>query len=86
MPQFQHLPKNQHGVPKVGRGESWRFGRIEQSGVGLKGDEDPDGTEGQMGGYEVLKKYRLIPSFLIFDSSVCLGMPSFAAAPLGAET
>src|ERR1022692_3838668 len=32
-----------------------------------------------------LKLYRLIPSFLIFDSSVCLGMPSLAAAPLGPE-
>ena len=27
----------------------------------------------------------MIPSFLILNSSVCLGMPSFAAAPLGPE-
>ncbi|MCU1259233.1 MAG: hypothetical protein JWO80_2118 [Bryobacterales bacterium] len=39
-----------------------------------------------MGNYEVLKRFRLIPSFLIFDSSVCLGTPSFAAAPARAET
>ena len=32
---------------------------------------------------DVLKRCRLIPSFLIFDSSVCLGMPSLAAAPAG---
>src|SRR3989442_9642647 len=32
---------------------------------------------------DVLKRCRLIPSFLIFDSSVCLGMPSLAAAPVG---
>ena len=35
--------------------------------------------------YEVLKRCRLIPSFLIFDSSVCLGMPSLVAAPVGPE-
>src|SRR6202035_3800935 len=38
-----------------------------------------------LGGHEVLKRRRLIPSFLILDSSVCLGMPSFAAAPVGPE-
>src|SRR2546426_4589366 len=32
---------------------------------------------------DALKRCRLIPSFLIFDSSVCLGMPSLAAAPVG---
>src|ERR1700730_15121804 len=35
--------------------------------------------------YEVLKRCRLIPSFLIFDSSVCRGMPSLVAAPAGPE-
>src|SRR3989441_13234354 len=35
--------------------------------------------------YEVLKRCRLIPSFLIFDSSVCLGMPSLVAVPVGPE-
>src|SRR5258705_12894402 len=35
--------------------------------------------------YEVLKRCRLIPNFLIFDSSVCLGMPSFVAAAGGPE-
>src|SRR5438445_9998008 len=35
---------------------------------------------------DVLKLCRLIPSFLIFDSSVCLGMPSLAAAPVGPPT
>src|SRR5882724_12788173 len=35
--------------------------------------------------YEVLKRCRLIPSFLIFDSSVCLGIPSLVAAPVGPE-
>jgi hypothetical protein len=33
--------------------------------------------------YKVLKRCRLIPNFLIFDSSVCRGGPSFAAAPAG---
>src|SRR5690242_15122579 len=28
--------------------------------------------------YAALNRYRLIPSFLIFDSSVCLGTPSLA--------
>src|ERR1051325_3455727 len=32
--------------------------------------------------YEVLKRYRSMPSFLIRDSRVCLGRPSFAAAPV----
>src|SRR5260370_17360697 len=32
---------------------------------------------------DVLKRCRLIPSFLIFDSTVCLGMPSLAAPPPG---
>jgi len=41
--------------------------------------------EGQTVDYEVLKRCRLIPSFLILKSSVCLGMPSFAAAPVGPE-
>jgi len=41
-----------------------------------------DGSKDQA----VLKRYRLIPSFLILDSSVCLGMPSLAAAPLGPDT
>src|SRR3977135_3464088 len=36
--------------------------------------------------YEVLKRCRLIPSFLSFDSSVCRGMPSLVAAPVGPET
>src|SRR6266436_8138771 len=35
--------------------------------------------------YDVLKRCRLIPSFLILESSVCLGMPSFAAAPVEPE-
>src|SRR4029453_11251084 len=35
--------------------------------------------------YEVLNRCRLIPSFLIFDSSVCRGMPNLAAAPVGPE-
>src|SRR5260370_23903133 len=35
--------------------------------------------------HEILKRYRLIPSFLIFDSSVCLGIPSLVAAPVGPE-
>src|SRR5881409_3037340 len=35
--------------------------------------------------YEVLKRCRLIPSFLIFDSGVCRGMPSLLAAPVGRE-
>src|ERR1700724_3572172 len=38
------------------------------------------------GDQEVLKLCRLIPSFLIFDSSVCRGMPSLVAAPVGPET
>src|SRR5260370_41850599 len=39
----------------------------------------------EFGSHELLKRRRLIPSFLILDSSVCLGMPSFAAAPVGPE-
>src|SRR5258708_6112111 len=35
--------------------------------------------------YDVLNWYRLIPNFLIFDSSVCRGMPSLVAAPVGPE-
>src|SRR2546427_2105805 len=35
---------------------------------------------------EALKRYRLIPSFLILDSSVCRGMPSLTAAPVGPPT
>src|SRR5258705_13538466 len=43
-------------------------------------------VDGKERSYDVLKRCRLIPSFLIFDSSVCLGMPSFVAAPVGPET
>ena len=53
--------------------------------LGWKGEKVPEGRKA-MGDYEVLKRCRLIPSFLIFDSSVCLGTPSFAAAPAGPET
>src|SRR6267378_1670154 len=35
--------------------------------------------------YDVLKRCRLLPSFLILQSSVCLATPSFAAAPVGPE-
>src|SRR6266446_3418896 len=35
------------------------------------------------GDQEVLKRCRLIRSFLIFEASVCLGMPRLAAAPVG---
>ena len=35
--------------------------------------------------YGVLNWYRLIPSFVIFDSSVCLGIPNLAAAPVEPE-
>src|SRR5258707_2040852 len=31
---------------------------------------------------EALKRYRLMPSFLILDSSVCRGIPSLTAAPV----
>jgi len=43
----------------------------------------PGLPEGQTGDHEVLKRCRLIPSFPILNSSVCLGIPSFAAAPVG---
>jgi hypothetical protein len=41
--------------------------------------------EGPDGDYAVLKRCLLILNFLILHSSVCLGMPSFAAAPVGPE-
>jgi hypothetical protein len=51
--------------------ESWKRALIERKPVG--------------GDYDAMKRCRLIPSFLILHSSVCLGMPSFAAAPVGPE-
>src|SRR3989441_8767799 len=42
----------------------------------------PSGDGGWAARYDDLKRYRSIPSFLIFDSRVCLGRPSFAAAPV----
>jgi hypothetical protein len=35
---------------------------------------------------DALKWYGLIPSSLSFDSRVCLGIPSMAAAPFAPET
>jgi hypothetical protein len=45
--------------------------------LGWRGEKVPEDRKA-MGDYEVLKRSRLIPSFLIFDSSVCLGGESGA--------
>src|SRR2546425_3635469 len=42
----------------------------------------PSGDGGSAERYDDLKRYRSMPSFLILDSRVCLGRPSFAAAPV----
>ena len=41
--------------------------------------------ESAAAGDAVRKRYWLMPRFAIFDSSVCRGIPSFAAAPDGPE-
>jgi hypothetical protein len=42
-------------------------------------------TRARAENYEILNLCRLIPNLFIFDSRVCLGKPSFAAAPVGPE-
>src|SRR5712671_708802 len=46
--------------------------------------DDPDVCHRE--NQEALKRYRLMPSFLILDSSVCRGIPSLTAAPVGPPT
>src|SRR6266403_3398687 len=42
----------------------------------------PERDGGWAARYDDLKRYRSMPSLLILDSRVCLGRPSFAAAPV----
>src|SRR5260370_31453376 len=53
-------------LPEVGRAKLCRRRRIEKL-PRLEGRKVPEGRKA-MGDYEVLKRCRLIPSFLIFDS------------------
>src|SRR6266853_4875331 len=91
-PEFWQLLKIRHRLrawitqDPVGSGVSKkdRYGGLREK-RGRSGSLFEERFEGQAGDYEVLKRCLLIPSFLILKSSVCLGMPSFAAAPAGPE-
>src|SRR5580692_9175749 len=70
-------------IPSGRRIEEGRYVRLsEKSGIQLLIEMTPRSRDGD---YDVLKRCRLIRSFLILDSSVCLGTPSLVAAPVGPE-
>src|SRR6266404_6597833 len=70
------------GLPYGSFGEKSHDARNCARWLRLADDPDVCYRENQ----EALKRYRLMPSFLILDSSVCRGIPNLTAAPVGPPT